>query len=131
MKLNLTLLLFCAALVPSAFAKSGITSQEFGTMKDGQHIQLYKLTNKNGMEVDIANFGGIVQNIKVPDKSGKLTDVALGYDKLDDYVTDKSSFGAMIGRYGNRIAHGKFTLDGHTYTLATNDGENHLHGGIS
>jgi aldose 1-epimerase len=120
----------CAMIVPSALAKSGITSQEFGTMSDGQHVQLYKLTNKNGMEVEISNFGGVVQSLKVPDKNGKFDDVVLGYDKLEGYVTDKSSFGALIGRYGNRIAHGKFTLDGHSYTLATNNGENHLHGGV-
>jgi aldose 1-epimerase len=131
MKLNLALLLtLCVITLPSALAKSGITSQEFGTMTDGQHVQIYKLTNKNGMEADITNFGGIVQSLKVPDKSGKLTDVALGYDKLEDYVPDKSSFGSLIGRYGNRIAHAKFTLDGHTYTLAKNDGENSLHGGL-
>jgi aldose 1-epimerase len=129
MKLNLALAL-CALTLPSALAKSGITSQEFGTMTDGQHVQIYKLTNKNGMEADITNFGGIVQSLKVPDKSGKLTDVTLGYDKLESYVADKSSFGSTIGRYGNRIAHGKFTLDGHTYTLAKNDGENSLHGGL-
>jgi aldose 1-epimerase len=120
----------CALMVPSALAKSGITSQEFGTMTDGQHVQIYKLTNKNGVEAEISNFGGVVQALKVPDKSGKFADVVLGYDKLDGYVTDKSSFGALIGRYGNRIAKGKFTLDGHTYTLATNDGPNHLHGGL-
>ena len=99
-------------------------------MTDGQHVQLYKLTNKNGVEVEISNFGGVVQSLKVPDKNGKFDDVVLGYDKLEGYVTDKSSFGALIGRYGNRIAHGKFSLEGHPYTLATNDGENHLHGGV-
>jgi aldose 1-epimerase len=131
MNLKLSIVLnICALMVPSALAKSGITSQEFGTMTDGQHVQIYKLTNKNGMEAEISNFGGVVQTLKVPDKSGKFADVVLGYDKLDGYVTDKSSFGALIGRYGNRIAKGKFTLDGQTYTLATNDGPNHLHGGI-
>lgn len=99
-------------------------------MTDGQHLQLYKLTNQNGMEVDISTFGGVVQSLKVPDKAGKFDDVVLGYDNLDGYIADKSFFGALIGRYGNRIAHGKFTLDGHSYTLATNDGENHLHGGL-
>jgi aldose 1-epimerase len=131
MKLTLALALLLGAItLPSALAKSGITSQEFGTMTDGQHVQIYKLTNKNGMEAEITNFGGIVQSLKVPDKNGKFTDVVLGYDKLEGYVTDKSSFGSLIGRYGNRIAHAKFTLDGHTFTLAKNDGENHLHGGL-
>lgn len=117
-------------MVSSALAKSGITSQEFGTMTDGQHVQIYKLTNKNGVEAEISNFGGVVQSLKVPDKNGKMADVALGYDTLDGYVGDKSSFGALIGRYGNRIAKGKFPLEGQTYTLATNDGPNHLHGGL-
>ncbi len=111
-----------------AAAKSGITSQEFG-MTDGQHIQLYKLTNKNGMEVNISTYGGVVQSLKVPDKNGKFDDVVLGYDSVDGYVSDKSFFGALIGRYGNRIAHGKFSLDGKTYSIPLNDGQNTLHGG--
>ena len=75
-------------------------------------------------------MAAIVQSLKVPDKNGKFDDVVLGYDTLDGYVKDKPFFGALIGRYGNRIANGKFTLDGHTYTLPQNDGENTLHGGL-
>jgi len=102
----------------------------FGKTPDGQNVDLYTLTNKNGMQVAITNFGGIVVRIKVADRHGKVEDVVLGYDSLDGYISDKSYFGAVVGRYGNRIAQGKFTLDGATYTLARNNGENSLHGGI-
>ena len=101
----------------------------FGKTPDGQIIDLYTLTNKNGMQGAITNFGGIVVRIKVADRRGKTEDVVLGYDSLDGYVSDKAYFGAIVGRYGNRIAQGKFTLDGATYTLARNNGENSLHGG--
>jgi aldose 1-epimerase len=101
----------------------------FGKTPDGQSIDLYTLTNKNGMQVAITNFGGIVVRITVADRGGKAEDVVLGYDSLDGYVNDKAYFGAIVGRYGNRIAQGKFTLDGATYTLARNNGENSLHGG--
>ena len=80
--------------------------------------------------MDITNFGAAVVSLKVPDRHGKTDDVVLGYDDLDGYLHDKSYFGATVGRYANRIAHGKFTLNGTTYTLAKNDGENHLHGGV-
>ena len=103
--------------------------QPFGTTPDGTSISLYTLTNKNGMELAITNYGGAVVSLKVPDRKGTLADVVLGYDTLEGYIEDKSYFGALIGRYGNRIAHGKFTLDGVTYTLAKNNGENSLHGG--
>jgi aldose 1-epimerase len=102
----------------------------FGTSEDGKKVDLYILTNKNAMEVSITNFGGTVVGIKVPDRKGKVRDIALGYDSLDGYVSAKSYFGATIGRYGNRIAHGEFVLKGVKYTLARNNGENHLHGGI-
>jgi aldose 1-epimerase len=108
---------------------SQIESQPFGSA-DGQAVTLYTLRNQQGMEVAITNFGATVVALKVPDRQGKLADVVLGYDDLPGYEHDKSFFGATIGRYGNRIAHGKFTLNGTTYTLAKNDGENHLHGGV-
>ena len=82
------------------------------------------------MEARIMTYGGIVQSLKVPDKNGKFDDVVLGYDKLDGYLTNSPYFGALIGRYGNRIGGAKFTLEGKTYTLATNNGPNTLHGGI-
>ncbi|GAC1702914.1 MAG: galactose mutarotase [Candidatus Acidiferrum sp.] len=102
----------------------------FGKLEDGRAATLYVLTNKHGVEVSISDFGGIVVGIKVPDRHGKIEDVALGYDSVDGYATTASYFGGTIGRYGNRIAHGEFSLNGTKYTLAKNDHENHLHGGI-
>lgn len=107
-----------------------ITERPFGTDKDGVPVTLYTLKNRNGAEVSICNYGGLVTSIKVPDRNGKLGDVVLGFDNLADYIKDSPYFGALIGRYGNRIAKGKFTLDGTEYTLATNNGPNSLHGGV-
>ena len=104
--------------------------KSFGKTPDGQPVDLYVLTNISGAEVSITNYGGAVVSLKVPDRSGKLADVVLGYETVDGYVNDKSYFGALVGRYGNRIAHAQFVLDGKTYTLAKNNGENSLHGGI-
>jgi aldose 1-epimerase len=112
-------------------ATAGMKKQPYGKSPDGREIALYTLTNKNGMEVAITNFGGIVVSIKAPDRAKKFDDVVLGYDSLEGYFTNPSYFGAIIGRYANRIAHGKFTLDGKTYTLAQNNGENSLHGGTN
>jgi len=114
--------------------QSGIVKEAFGQL-DGQPVDLYCLTNNNGMMVKITTFGGIITELHVPDKDGQMGDVALGFDKLDGYLSPEYTngcpyFGAIIGRYGNRIANGKFTLDGVEYTLATNNGKNHLHGGI-
>jgi aldose 1-epimerase len=106
------------------------TKKPFGKTPDGQQVDLYVLTNKSGAEAAITTFGGVVVSLKVPDRNGKLADVVLGYDTVDGYVGDKSFFGALVGRYGNRIGHAQFTLDGNTYTLAKNNGENTLHGGI-
>jgi aldose 1-epimerase len=114
-----------------AKAKSKIQKQSFGKTSAGQQVDLYILTNKNGMEAAITNYGGTVVTLKVPDRKGELADVVLGYDKLNDYADGKAYFGAIAGRYANRIANAKFTLDGITYTLAKNDGENHLHGGFN
>ena len=122
-------------LMPMAHTNSTRTAKPmekkaFGTTPDGKTADLYVLTNKNGMEVSITNYGGIVTSIKVPDRNGKVGDVALGYDTLDGYVTDKVYIGATVGRYCNRIGHGEFSIDGVNYTLAKNNGENTLHGGI-
>lgn len=111
-------------------AEGKMRKQVFGKTADGRQADLYVLTNKNGMEAAITNFGGVVVWLKVPDRSGKLADVVLGYDNLDGYVNDKAYLGAIIGRYGNRIAHGSFKLDGTTYHIPKNDGDNSLHGGI-
>ena len=105
-------------------------SRPFGVTMNGTPVTAYTLRNKNGVEATIINYGGIVQSLKVPDKSGKFADVVLGYSHLGGYETNSPYFGALIGRYGNRIAKGQFNLDGKTYTLATNNGVNALHGGV-
>jgi aldose 1-epimerase len=111
-------------------AQPMIKKQLFGKTADGNEIYIFTLKNKNGMEAAIINFGGTLVSLKVPDRKGDLTDVVLGYDTLDGYENGKNYFGATIGRYGNRIAHGNFTLNGIQYVLAKNNGENSLHGGI-
>lgn len=113
----------------STAATPDIQKEPFGTTEDGEETTLYTLTNANGVEAKISNYGGVVVSLKVPDKDGKMGDVVLGYDSLSGYENNTAYFGAIIGRYGNRIAGGKFTLDGETYTLATNNNTNHLHGG--
>jgi aldose 1-epimerase len=107
-----------------------ITESAFGKLSDGTSVELYTLRNRHGMEATIMTYGGIVTSLKVPDRNGQLADVVLGYDKLDGYLKSSPYFGALIGRYGNRIAKGKFSLDGVEYTLATNNGPNSLHGGL-
>jgi aldose 1-epimerase len=104
--------------------------RDFGTTPEGKAAELYVLTNKNGMEVSITNYGGTVTSIKVPDRGGKIGDVVLGYDTLEGYVADKVYFGVIVGRYCNRIGHAEFSIDGTKYTLAKNNGDNTLHGGI-
>jgi len=106
-----------------------ITKEKFG-MADGKEVNLYTLTNKNGMIAKITNYGAIVQTLTAPDKNGKYEDIVLGYDKLEDYLKGTPYFGAIVGRYGNRIKLGKFSLNGQEYTLATNNDPNHLHGGL-
>jgi len=112
-----------------ASSKAKIEKRTFGAVEGGQEVDLYTLRNQSGMEVSITNYGGAVVSLKVPDRTGKLADVVLGYDNLEGYVSDKSYFGAIIGRYANRIAHARFTLQGASYSLAKNDGDNELHGG--
>jgi aldose 1-epimerase len=106
-----------------------IMKTDFGSLADGTKIDLYTMTNKKGMSVSITNYGGIIVALNVPDRTGKIEDVVLGYDSVKYYEANNPYFGAIIGRYGNRIAKGKFNLDGKSYTLATNDVTNHLHGG--
>jgi aldose 1-epimerase len=101
----------------------------FGQTPDGTPVEIYRLQNANGCEARIMTYGGIVQSLKVPDKNGHFGDIVLGYDDLNGYVTNSPYFGALIGRYGNRIANGKFTLDGKEYTLDINNSPNNLHGG--
>lgn len=104
--------------------------EHFGTLQDGTEIMAYTLTNANGISMKVISFGGIITSLKTPDRDGTLEDIVLGYDNLEGYVTKNPYFGALIGRFGNRIANGQFTLDGQTYDLAKNNGPNHLHGGI-
>jgi len=106
-----------------------IKKEPFGKA-DQKDVFLYTLTNGNGITVKITNYGGIITSILVPDKSGRMGDIVLGYDSLDQYIAGSPYFGAIVGRYANRIAKGKFTLGGKTYSLAVNNGNNSLHGGL-
>jgi len=107
-----------------------IRKESFGKTKDGKDVFLYTLTNGGNSSVKITNYGGIVTSLLVPDKRGELEDVVLGFDTLDKYLAGHPYFGALIGRYGNRIAGSKFSLNGKEYRLAANEGRNTLHGGI-
>jgi aldose 1-epimerase len=102
----------------------------FGELESGKSTYLYTLTNRNDMVVSISNYGGIITEIKVKDKNGKLGDVTLGYDNLEGYLEQSPYFGAIVGRYGNRICEGKFSLEGKEYQLEINNAPNHLHGGV-
>jgi aldose 1-epimerase len=122
----IVLLAVCSLL---AQAQATVTKAPFGTV-DGQSVDLYTLRNVHGVEVKITNYGGILVSLKVPDRNGKFDDVVLGFNDLDTYLKGHPYFGALIGRYGNRIAKGRFTLNGVEYKLAVNNGENTLHGGL-
>ena len=125
----LVVVLWLAALAAIVQAQT-VTKTSFGKTELGEDIDLYTLRNTGGAEVTITNYGGIVVSLKVPDRNGKFDDVVLGFSNLADYLKPGPYFGALIGRYGNRIAKGRFTLNGVEYKLAVNNGENHLHGGI-
>jgi aldose 1-epimerase len=101
----------------------------FGKLNNGKEVYMYTLKNRNGMTAEIINYGATVVSLFAPDKNGKFADVILGYDSLQSYENGTSYFGAIVGRYGNRIGKGKFTLEGKSYQLTINNGENHLHGG--
>jgi aldose 1-epimerase len=118
------------AAPPAPAGHAGVTRAPFGKLADGTAVESFTLRNANGVEVRAITYGAIITSLRVPDRAGKLGDVVLGHDDLAGYVSKPSYFGTVVGRYGNRIAKGKFTLDGKTYTLATNNGPNHLHGGI-
>lgn len=110
--------------------KRGVTRAAFGKTPDGKTVEMYTLTNAHGVEMRVMTYGGIITSLKVPDRSGHFGDIVLGFDTLDGYLKDPPYLGAIVGRYGNRIAKGEFTLDGKTFKLATNNGPNHLHGGV-
>ncbi len=123
----LLLLMSCVAFA----AAQTVTKQSYGKTAAGENVDLYTLRNSKGVEAKITNYGGIVVSLKVPDRNGKFDDVVLGFNDLESYLTKNDPYmGALIGRYGNRIAKGRFTLNGVEYKLAANNGENHLHGGI-
>jgi aldose 1-epimerase len=117
-----------APVAPSE-RREGVTERAFGTLPGGEKVSLYTLSNARGIRVAVTNYGGTVVSIHAPDRDGRTADVVLGYVALDGYLKASPYFGSIVGRYANRIAKGRFTLDGRTYTLATNNGENALHGG--
>ncbi len=117
----------CTSKKPS---KMSISSKSFSVVAEGDEIKLFTLRNVKGTEIEIINYGAIVRALRVHDRNGELADVVLGYDTIGDYIDDNSYFGATVGRMGNRIADGRFNLNGEEYELAQNDNGNHLHGGI-
>jgi aldose 1-epimerase len=116
------------AEAPPAKAPS-VTRAPYGRMPDGTAVEVFTLTNASGMEVRAITYGAFIVSLRVPDRSGTLDDVVLGFDSLEGYLGSGAHMGSVVGRYGNRIGGARFTLDGKTYTLAANDGANHLHGG--
>lgn len=110
--------------------KAPTQSTPFGKIATGETAQLFSLGNAHGIEVQLTNYGGIITSIRTPDRAGRFADIVLGYADLAGYLHDSPYFGAIVGRYANRIARGRFTLDGTTYTLAVNNGPNSLHGGL-
>ena len=121
------------ASVATAATKATVTMSAFGQTKSGEAVQLYTLTNRNGLSADIMTYGGTVVRLMTPDRNGQLADINLGFDNVADYENKSPYFGCLVGRYGNRIADGKFSLDGADYTLAVNNADEnvnaHLHGG--
>ena len=107
-----------------------IASAPFGTTSAGEVVELFTMTNPQGIEVRAITYGGIIVSLKTPDRDGRWDDIVLGFDSLEPYDAGSPYFGSIIGRYGNRIARGRFSLDGETFTLATNNEPNHLHGGV-
>jgi aldose 1-epimerase len=126
------LALACTSGSPPAktAASASVSRASFGTAPDGKQVDAYTLVNGHGIRARILTYGAILQSLETPDRAGAMDDVVLGFDDLPGYVKSSPYFGAIVGRYGNRIARGRFTLDGKTYTLAINNGPNHLHGGV-
>lgn len=107
-----------------------IISEPFGQAPDGTPVELFTITNANGLSTQITNYGGIITTLQVPDRDGNMDDIVLGYYTLEQYLENSPHFGSLVGRFGNRIAKGAFSLDGVDYKLALNNGPNHLHGGL-
>jgi len=114
----------------STIPPSRVVRAPFGHTKDNMPVEMFRLSNARGMEVKAIAYGAAITSIRVPDRNGTIDDVVLGFDTIDGYLTASGYIGAVVGRYGNRIARGQFRLDGQTYQLATNNGPNHLHGGV-
>src|SRR5262245_60413218 len=126
-----SLLVLFATLCLCGFAVSAqVKKESFGKTAEGENVDIYTLTNRNGMQARITNYGGIVVSLTAPDRNGKYEDVVLGFNDLDSYLKGHPYFGALVGRYGNRIAKGRFTLNGAEYTLAANNGEERWNCGI-
>jgi aldose 1-epimerase len=124
------LALACFAQAPATKGKSSVTKKDYGKTADGQAVDLYTLSNASGMKAEIITYGGALVSLTAPDRNGKFGDVVLGMDDIKGYQTPVPYFGALIGRYGNRIGKAQFALDGHTYKLPANDNGNTLHGGL-
>jgi aldose 1-epimerase len=132
MRYSLLMALMALALsaqAPSKKGSSSMTHRSYGKMPDGTPVESYTLKNSKGMSAEIITYGGAVVRLTAPDRTGKYADIVLGMDNLEGYIGQTGHFGALIGRYGNRIGHGMFTLEGKVYHLPKNDGENTLHGG--
>ena len=125
-----TVIVFLTSSCISFNSKVTIEKSPYGITAEGIDVDKYKLSNRQGMEISIINYGGIITSWTAKDKNGVYEDIVLGYNELSEYEKETPYFGAIIGRYGNRIAKGKFSIDGKEYTLAVNNGENHLHGGM-
>jgi aldose 1-epimerase len=125
-----SIMLFLLLCAPAGKAQASWKVEPFGKTADGQAVELYTLTNRNGVEARIITYGGTIVSLKAPDRAGKFDDVVLGFDELESYLKDTNYIGALIGRYANRIAKGRFKLNGVEYKLAVNNNGNHLHGGI-
>ena len=123
-------IVFFSGVFLKAEAKPSVKKDSWGKISNGKAVEIYTLKNSNGAETRIITYGGTIVSLKMPDKNGKFGDVVLGYDSIADYEKNQSYIGALIGRYANRIAKGRFSLDGKEYVLAKNNGENHLHGGL-
>src|SRR5919204_503883 len=115
---------------PSPSPSPRVAREPFGQLPDGRRVELFTLRNGRGIEVRAMTYGAIITSMMVPGRGGDVADIALGFDSLSDYLTGSPYFGAIVGRYANRIARGQFTLDGVTYQLARNNGPNSLHGGV-
>lgn len=122
--------LLAVAVACAREREAGVSRAPFGMTPEGREVELFTLTNARGVELRAMTYGAIIVSLRTPDRTGRLDDIVLGHDSLGGYLRDSPYFGAVVGRYGNRIAKGRFTLDGTTYRLATNNGPNHLHGGV-